>query len=97
MVFLSIATALYDYHPQGEKELAIREGDLLYILEKGEDEWWTAKKKAPGEDEEEPVGLIPANYVEEVSSEEKIDHSVGTKAVNAFRPRRHAPPSLAID
>lgn len=67
MVFLSIATALYDYHPQGEKELAIREGDLLYILEKGEDEWWTAKKKAPGEDEEEPVGLVPSNYVVEVS------------------------------
>lgn len=68
MVFLSIATALYDYQPQGENELAIREGDLLYILEKGEDDWWKAKKKAPGEDEEEPVGLIPSNYVEEVST-----------------------------
>ena len=68
MVFLSIATALYDYQPQGENELAIQEGELLYILEKStEDDWWKAKKRAPDDEEEEPVGLIPSNYVEEVS------------------------------
>ena len=67
MVFLSICTALYDYVPQAEGELPIREGELVYIIEKStEDEWWKAKKKAPGEEEEEPVGLIPNNYVEEV-------------------------------
>ena len=67
MVFLSICTALYDYVPQGEGELPIQEGEIIYILEKtGEDDWWKAKKKAPGEGEEEPVGLIPYNYVEEV-------------------------------
>ena len=68
MVFLSICTALYDYTPQGDGELEIKEGDLIYVLEKSEeDEWWKAKKRAPSEDEEEPVGLIPNNYVEEVS------------------------------
>lgn len=67
MVFLSICTALYDYVPQSDGELPIREGELVYILEKStEDEWWKAKKKAPGAEEEEPVGLIPNNYVEEV-------------------------------
>ena len=67
MVFLSICTALYDYAPQGDNELPLREGDLVYILEKStEDDWWKAKKKAEGEEEEEPVGLIPNNYVEEV-------------------------------
>lgn len=94
MVFLSIATALYDYQPQGENELAIREGDLLYIVEKGEDDWWKAKKKAPGEDEEEPVGLIPSNYVEEVSNQEETDHSVEAKAFTV-RPRTWARLSLA--
>ena len=69
MVFLSICTALYDYAPQGEGELSITEGELVYILEKStEDDWWKAKKKAPGEEDEEPVGLIPNNYVEEVRS-----------------------------
>ena len=67
MAFLSVCTALYDYTPQNEGELAIEEGELLYILEKSDqDDWWQAKKKAPSEDEEEPTGLIPNNYVEEV-------------------------------
>lgn len=68
MVFLSICTAIYDYVPQGDNELAINEGELVYILEKSTgDDWWKAKKRAPGEDDDEPVGLIPNNYVEEVS------------------------------
>lgn len=67
MVFLGIYRAIYDYAPQGEGELAIKEGDLLYVVEKDDDDWWKAKKKARSEDEEEPQGLIPNNYVEEVS------------------------------
>ena len=69
MVFLGIYTALYDYEPQGENELSIQEGELLYVVEKSDvDDWWKAKKKATVDDEEEPVGLIPNNYVEEVST-----------------------------
>lgn len=68
MVFLGIYTALYDYEPQGDNELSIREGEILYVIEKSDvDDWWKAKKRATAEDEEEPVGLIPNNYVEEVS------------------------------
>ncbi|KAJ5114559.1 hypothetical protein NUU61_000318 [Penicillium alfredii] len=68
MGFLGVYSAVYDYQPQGEGELEIREGDLLYILEKStEDDWWKAKKKAEREDEDEPEGLVPNNYVEEVS------------------------------
>ena len=67
MGFVGVFRAIYDYAPQGDQELAISEGDLLYILEKStSDDWWKAKKKAPGEDDDEPVGLIPNNYVEEV-------------------------------
>jgi actin cytoskeleton-regulatory complex protein SLA1 len=69
MGFLGVYRAVYDYTPQGEGELAISEGDTLYVLEKsGEDDWWRAKKKASGDDDDEPVGLIPANYIEEVRS-----------------------------
>jgi len=69
MGFVGVYKAIYDYAPQGEGELEIAEGDLLYVLEKStEDDWWKAKKKATAEDEEEPVGLIPNNYVEEVCS-----------------------------
>jgi len=67
MGFLGVYKALYDYVPKSENELAITEGDILYILEKSkEDDWWKAKKKASGDDDDEPTGLIPNNYVEEV-------------------------------
>ncbi|KAJ9669377.1 hypothetical protein H2201_000729 [Coniosporium apollinis] len=68
MVFLGIYRALYDYNPQSSGELEIKEGDLLFVLEKStDDDWWRAKKKAQSEDEEEPEGLIPNNYVEEAT------------------------------
>ncbi|KAL8838357.1 MAG: hypothetical protein Q9170_002164 [Blastenia crenularia] len=66
MVFVSICTALYNYVPQGANELELHEGDLVYILEKStEDDWWKAKKRARADEDEEPSGLIPNNYVEE--------------------------------
>ncbi|KAI1137063.1 hypothetical protein F5Y05DRAFT_96108 [Hypoxylon sp. FL0543] len=66
MGFLGVYKAIYDYAPQSEGELSISEGDVLYVLEKSEeDDWWKAKKKAGADDEDEPVGLIPNNYVEE--------------------------------
>lgn len=68
MVFLGIYRAIYDYVPQSEGEIALAEGDLLMVLEKStDDDWWKAKKKGSDEDEEEPEGLIPNNYIEEVS------------------------------
>ncbi|KAK6865808.1 hypothetical protein PG995_002336 [Apiospora arundinis] len=66
MGFIGVCKALYDYEPQGEGELAITEGDVLYILEKSkEDDWWKAKKRASADEEDEPEGLVPNNYVEE--------------------------------
>ncbi|KAI1079404.1 hypothetical protein F5B20DRAFT_162770 [Whalleya microplaca] len=66
MGFLGVCKAIYDYAPQSEGELSISEGDVLYILEKSdEDDWWKAKKKASADDEDEPIGLVPNNYVEE--------------------------------
>ncbi|KAI1373593.1 hypothetical protein F4677DRAFT_211325 [Hypoxylon crocopeplum] len=66
MGFLGVCKAIYDYAPQSEGELSISEGDILYVLEKSEeDDWWKAKKKASADEEDEPVGLVPNNYVEE--------------------------------
>ena len=68
MGFLGVYRAIYDYAPQGDGELEITDGDLLFILEKStEDDWWKAKKKAMSDDDDEPEGLIPSTYVEQVS------------------------------
>lgn len=68
MGFLGVYRALYDYAPQSEGELQITEGDLLYLLEQSsDDDWWKVKKKASVEDEDEPDGLVPSNYIEQVS------------------------------
>lgn len=65
MVFLAICRAIYDYQAQSDEELDIKEGDLLFVLEKStEDAWWKCKKKAANDDDDEPEGLVPNNYVE---------------------------------
>jgi hypothetical protein len=67
MVFLGIYRAIYDYEPQSSNEIALDEGDILMVLEKSTiDAWWKAKKKGRDGDDEEPEGLIPNNYIEEV-------------------------------
>jgi len=73
MSYLGVYRALYDLEPRagadpgGEAELAVRAGDLLYIVAKDTDaNWWKARKKAANEDEEEPEGIVPRNYIEEV-------------------------------
>ena len=65
-IFLGVYIVLYDYEAQTDEELSVKEGDLLYLLEKSEvDDWWTVKKRVIGSDQDEPVGLVPSNYIEE--------------------------------
>lgn len=68
MGFVGVYRAIYDYEPRSEGELAIQDGDLLFILDKSDDDdWWRAKKKATDDQDEEPEGLIPNNYIDEVT------------------------------
>jgi hypothetical protein len=39
-----------------------------------DDDWWKAKKKLMDEDGEEPEGLVPNNYIEEVSCTPSLRH-----------------------
>lgn len=66
--FLGVFTAVYAYIPQGDQELTLEEGDLLYVLERSDDDWWKVKKKVNDSDDDEPIGLVPATYIEEVSN-----------------------------
>ncbi|XP_034043566.1 proto-oncogene vav-like isoform X2 [Thalassophryne amazonica] len=58
-----VARARYDFSARDRSELSLREGDTIKILsKKGQSGWW--KGEVYGR-----VGLFPANYVEEESSD----------------------------
>ncbi|WVN87949.1 uncharacterized protein L203_103146 [Cryptococcus depauperatus CBS 7841] len=67
MAYVAVAKALYDYTPQDpETELAFAEDQILYIIDKEDDEWWKSKLKDDNGGTGGGVGLVPANYVEEI-------------------------------
>lgn len=67
MAYVSLCRALYDYTASAEDELSFAEDALLYVVEADDEEWWKAKLKSgeSAQEEDGPIGLVPANYVEE--------------------------------
>lgn len=84
--YLAVLKASYDYDPQSEDEIAIKENQLLFLKERVDEEsvfnlqcnvpiltgfpssWWKVKIKGESQEEDSPVGLVPAAYVEPVRS-----------------------------
>ncbi|WVQ81211.1 hypothetical protein IAT38_003333 [Cryptococcus sp. DSM 104549] len=67
MAYVAVAKALYEYAAQDpETELSFKEDQIFYIIDKEDDEWWKAKAKDDAGSTDGAVGLVPANYVEEI-------------------------------
>nr|5K26_A Chain A, Mitogen-activated protein kinase kinase kinase 11,Chimera protein of MLK3-SH3 and MIP [Homo sapiens]5K26_B Chain B, Mitogen-activated protein kinase kinase kinase 11,Chimera protein of MLK3-SH3 and MIP [Homo sapiens] len=54
-------TALFDYEPSGQDELALRKGDRVEVLSRdaaisGDEGWWAGQVGGQ-------VGIFPSNYV----------------------------------
>ena len=91
MGFLGFYRALYDYAAQAPNELEVREGDLLYVLEKSsEDDWWRAKRKGNAGEDHEAEGLVPNNYIEEVGRNVTTEKKLAVTNIWLFTTRFRA-------
>ncbi|KAI8087846.1 uncharacterized protein B0P05DRAFT_569327 [Gilbertella persicaria] len=66
MRYIQVCQALYDYEARTEDELSIKQDDILYVIEKEDDDWWKTELKQNTGEEQGPIGLVPATYLEEV-------------------------------
>ncbi|RCH88389.1 hypothetical protein CU097_008212 [Rhizopus azygosporus] len=64
--FIDFAIALYDYEGADEGEISFKQGDLLGIISKGDDEqgWWEASLLDKVSAKIIQTGLIPSNFIE---------------------------------
>ncbi|XP_045158663.1 tyrosine-protein kinase SRK3-like isoform X2 [Mercenaria mercenaria] len=58
--------ALYDYDARTEDDLSFKKGDILILLDQGDEEnedWWFAKHTDPNYQNSKSEGYVPRNYV----------------------------------
>ncbi|KAH9972338.1 hypothetical protein BGW80DRAFT_383561 [Lactifluus volemus] len=63
--YIAVLKASYDYVPQSEDEIEIKEDQLLLLVEKTDDDWWKVKPMGVSDIQ---GGLVPSAYVESVSA-----------------------------
>lgn len=55
---------IYPYNSQNDDELTLKEGEIIYVLEKCDDGWFVGISS-------EKFGTFPGNYVRELEEVEK--------------------------
>ncbi|CAL1701025.1 unnamed protein product [Somion occarium] len=63
--YISVLKAEFDYDPQpdADDELAIKEDQVLLLLERTDEDWWKVRIRTESQDDEGPSGLVPVAYV----------------------------------
>lgn len=71
--------AKYDFKGSDQDDLPFKKGDILTVISKDEDQWWTAKNSAG------QVGSIPVPYVQKYNGQETMS-DLGTSFVDSSPP-----------
>ncbi|KAJ2397657.1 cytoskeletal protein binding protein, partial [Coemansia sp. RSA 2603] len=92
MPLIEVRRAIYTYEPADSDELALKEGDVIYITNNDDPDWLQAKRKQSDlDDGPEERGLVPANHTELV---EAIAHA---KALYDYEPMQDEETTLVED
>lgn len=77
---LEYVRTLYDFTGNDAEDLPFKKGEILIILDKPEEQWWSAKSK------EGRVGMIPVPYVEKLvrPSPHPGQPSLGSRNSNSY-------------
>lgn len=84
-----IVKALYDYEATNDEEISFAEGDLILIIERSEDGWWTGERKKDGKRGHFPSMLVgeldeEGDEGEEEGEEEEGEEEEGEEDEGAF-------------
>ena len=95
--------ALHDYVAESEDEISFSRGNIIIVLEQDHNDWWTGRvlgdDEGPMEEDPEydytgpnPIGQLPANYVEAedvFAAEEQDASDVRLRAIHSFEGEDH--------
>ncbi|KAH7105425.1 hypothetical protein BKA62DRAFT_766797 [Auriculariales sp. MPI-PUGE-AT-0066] len=77
---IAVLRALWNFEPLSPDEVAVYEGQLLFLLEREAGGWFSVKVNHGGQDE---VGIVPANYVEEITPLHSVNALVDFAGVSS--------------
>lgn len=67
MTVLAICRAVYPYTPQDADEVELAANEICYVLDQSDPDWWKVRLRSSDSSKTPAEGLVPANYLEEVS------------------------------
>ena len=80
---IAMATALWEFKPQGHGQLYMQQGEIVQVLSTDHEEWWMVQR---GDGKESSCGWVPATYLQPHRSNESVGATAGQAAADRVTP-----------